>query len=66
MGRRSRANAPSSTTSSRIPPGPPWAEPVAGQPLTFRTTGQRRAIEMVPLYRVHGEKYAVYWNVKKG
>jgi DUF1680 family protein len=42
---------------------PTWAEPVKGRPLTFTTVGQTRAIEMVPVSAIHGEKYAVYWNL---
>ncbi len=40
-----------------------WVEPVSGTPLTFRTTGQEEAIGFIPLYRVFGERYAVYWKV---
>lgn len=39
-----------------------WVHPVAGQALTFRTAGQSRDIELVPLYRVLDERYAVYWK----
>jgi hypothetical protein len=48
------------------PSGPPWVEPVAGQPLAFRTTGQKKDVALEPLNAIHGERYAVYWNVKKG
>ena len=42
---------------------PAWVEPLKGRPLTFTTVGQTRAIEMVPVSAIHGEKYAVYWNL---
>jgi hypothetical protein len=48
------------------PEGAPWVEPVPGQALTFRATGQKRDVTLVPLNTIHGERYAVYWNVKKG
>lgn len=40
-----------------------WVEPVRGQTLTFRTVGQDRTTEVVPLYKLHGERYVVYWKV---
>lgn len=40
-----------------------WAEPVAGTPLNFRTTGQDEAMNFIPLYKVSGERYAVYLKV---
>ena len=40
-----------------------WVEPVSGKPLTFRTTGQEEAIGFIPLYKVSGERYAVYFKV---
>jgi len=39
-----------------------WLKPVTGEPLTFQTTGQARAITLVPLYKLLGERYAVYWK----
>ena len=39
-----------------------WVKPVAGLPLTFRTAGQMRDVDLVPLYRVIDERYAVYWR----
>ena len=37
----------------------------AGQPLTFRTCGlgQPEDVTLVPLYRIHNQRYSVYWNV---
>jgi DUF1680 family protein len=41
-----------------------WVQPVPGQPLRFRTTGQPTNLELVPLNRVFDERYAVYWKVE--
>ena len=43
-----------------------WVEPVAGQALTFRTVGQGKATELIPLYKLQGERYVVYWKVNPG
>lgn len=40
-----------------------WVEPVKGEPLAFRTTGQSTATNMAPLYRLLDERYTVYWKV---
>ncbi|MCR4415252.1 MAG: glycoside hydrolase family 127 protein [Thermoguttaceae bacterium] len=40
-----------------------WIRPVAGRPLEFRTVGQSVDVTLVPLCRLFGECYAVYWNV---
>jgi hypothetical protein len=42
-----------------------WVEPVAGRNLTFRTKGQAESRELVPLNRLFGERYAVYWKVRR-
>jgi uncharacterized protein len=47
------------------PEGAPWVEKAAGQPLAFRTVGQQEPREMVPLHAIQGERYAVYFDVKK-
>jgi hypothetical protein len=39
-----------------------WVEPVKGQALTFQTVGQRNATMLIPLNRIAGERYAVYWK----
>jgi DUF1680 family protein len=39
-----------------------WIKP-AGQPLTFRTTGQRRDVMLGPLSSVFDRRYSVYWRV---
>jgi DUF1680 family protein len=42
-----------------------WIQPVAGQPLTFRTVGVGRPqdVTLVPYHRLWGERYAIYWRV---
>jgi DUF1680 family protein len=40
-----------------------WLEPVQGQPLTFQTVGQKSATTLIPLHRITGERYAVYWKI---
>jgi DUF1680 family protein len=39
-----------------------WVQPVKGQPLTFQTVGQKNATMLIPLNRIFGERYAVYWK----
>jgi DUF1680 family protein len=39
-----------------------WMRP-AGEPLTFRTTGQPRDITFAPLNRIFDKRYSVYWRV---
>ncbi len=51
---------PAIASSANDPVG--WLEPVAGEPLTFQTVGQSRKISLVPLYKLIGERYAVYWK----
>ena len=41
-----------------------WVEPVAGEGLAFRTRGQAKNLPLVPLSRLFGERYAVYWKVR--
>lgn len=44
-----------------------WIRSVASTPLEFRTCGQTTDVTFVPLYRLFGECYAVYWEVyRKG
>ncbi len=40
-----------------------WLEPVPGERLAFRTKGQAKTLSLVPLDRLFGERYAVYWKV---
>jgi DUF1680 family protein len=39
-----------------------WIKPGDG-PLTFHTTGQRKDVTLVPLNRIFGKRYSVYWQV---
>ena len=55
--------APTMTVDPKDPLG--WIEPVPNQPLTFRTVGQSRNLTLIPLYRLFGERYAVYWKVNQ-
>jgi DUF1680 family protein len=41
-----------------------WIEPVAGHPLAFRTRGRAAKMDLVPLYRLFDERYAVYWKLQ--
>jgi len=44
-----------------------WILPVADKPLEFRTCGQATDVTLVPLCRLFGECFAVYWEVfRKG
>ena len=40
-----------------------WMEPDGKQPLTFHAVGQSPTLDLVPLYKVIHERYAVYWKV---
>src|SRR5579864_26250 len=40
-----------------------WVESVSGQPLTSRMSGQSEKVSLIPLYKLSGERYAVYWKV---
>jgi len=51
-------------TSPNDPVG--WLKPVSDQPLTFQTVGQAQKISLIPLYRLFGERYAVYWKTTSG
>jgi hypothetical protein len=42
-----------------------WIEPVAGESLTFRTVGSSNPTTVVPLSRIFGERYGVYWKVSR-
>jgi hypothetical protein len=41
-----------------------WIKSVPGRPLTFRTSGAGRPVDvdLVPFYRLFGKRYAIYWN----
>jgi len=51
---------PAIAASAKDPTG--WAEADTGKPLTFKTVGQTATTELVPLCRVSGQRYAVYWK----
>ena len=51
---------PALATSAQDPVG--WLAPVAGEPLTFQTVGQAQKLSLIPLYKLFGERYAVYWK----
>jgi len=42
--------------------------PVAGQPLTFRTEsiGRPRDVTLIPFYRLHHQRYTIYWKTAAG
>ena len=52
--------APAIKTSPADPAS--WLKPAPGEPLTFESTGQPRNITLIPLYKLFGERYAVYWK----
>jgi DUF1680 family protein len=39
-----------------------WIEP-GDKPLSFRTTGQRKDVTLVPLNAIFDKRYSVYWEV---
>ena len=39
-----------------------WIKP-ADKPLTFRTSGHKRNVTLIPLNRLFGRRYSVYWQV---
>ena len=55
-------SAPTIAANPRDPTG--WLEPVGNERLRFRAANQSRSIELIPLYKLFGERYAVYWNVR--
>ena len=42
-----------------------WMRAVGDSALAFRITRQRRTLSLVPLNRLFGQRYAVYWRVKQ-
>lgn len=48
-------------TSSRNPKT--LLKPVAGQPLTFRTVGQKQPTTFVPLFKIIDQRFGVYWTL---
>jgi hypothetical protein len=55
--------APTITTAVLDPAS--WLEPLAGQPLAFRTTGQTQPLTLEPLNGIFDERYAVYFRVRE-
>jgi DUF1680 family protein len=39
-----------------------WIKP-SDQPYTFRTTGQKQDVTLVPINKLFGKRYSVYWEV---
>ncbi|MGH7870071.1 MAG: beta-L-arabinofuranosidase domain-containing protein, partial [Candidatus Dormibacteraceae bacterium] len=52
---------PAMANTSNSPTG--WVEASASSPLTFRSTGQPENVTLVPLYKLKGQRYAVYWKL---
>jgi uncharacterized protein len=52
---------PAVANNSQDPAG--WLEPAPDQKLAFRAVGQSENISLAPLYKLTGERYAVYWKV---
>lgn len=42
-----------------------WIRPAGGGPLRFRTHAQAKNFDVIPLYRISGERYVVYWKLGK-
>ena len=55
------APVPAIAASPKEPLG--WVEPVPNQPLSFRLREASQQISLIPLYKLFGERYAVYWKV---
>jgi DUF1680 family protein len=54
------ASAPEIQTTANNPTG--WVEPLPRQPLAFQTAFQSRLTPLAPLYKVRGQRYAIYWK----
>jgi DUF1680 family protein len=54
--------APEILADPKNPTG--WLEPEPGRKLAFRARGENQALSLVPLDRLFGERYAVYWKVR--
>jgi len=55
------APVPAINSTSRDPLA--WVEPTPNQPASFRVTAGSRQISLIPIYKLLGEKYVVYWKV---
>ncbi|MBD2752489.1 glycoside hydrolase family 127 protein [Spirosoma validum] len=40
-----------------------WVKPVSGNPLAFETVSAGKSIKLEPYYKVHQQRYVVYWNL---
>lgn len=40
-----------------------WVEPASDSPLSFKTVGQSQSTTLIPLFKISGERYSVYWKV---
>jgi DUF1680 family protein len=60
-------SAPVSAPAIAAPAADPasWLEPLAGRPLTFRTTGQAQPLTLEPLNAIFDERFAVYFRVRE-
>ncbi len=54
-------SVPAIAASTKEPLG--WLKKVESEPLTFQTTGQEKTVSLIPLYKISGERYAVYWKM---
>lgn len=52
--------APTIANSIADPVG--WLKAVSDRVLTFEAVGQSQKLELIPLYKLFGERYAVYWK----
>jgi len=57
------------SASSAGASGADWltkVKPVAGEALVFRTEGlgQPKDVELIPFYRMHSQRYTVYWELR--
>jgi len=45
-----------------------WIKPVEGEPLIFRTEGAGKPedVILVPYYKLFGQRYAIYWDIRLG
>ena len=53
---------PAINSRSKDPTG--WVESIPKQPSSFRVLAGEQRINLVPFYKVLGERYAVYWKVQ--
>ena len=44
-----------------------WVRSVKGKPLTFMTIGQTHNVQLIPFYKLFGQRYSIYWEIfRKG